>query len=104
MSFNIRLCVMTIQLRTLSSIPVESHSHKLVDYILCVGDPGNSLVRDVKVCRDLLNTSTHFPVIRMIPPVDRMTSDRQQARAAHRKKVLWAKLDKSNNKEYSSRN
>ena len=33
-----------------------------IDYILCVGNSGDSLVGDVKGCQDPLNTSTHFPV------------------------------------------
>ena len=65
-------------------------------YILCVGNSGDSLVGDVKVCQDLLNTSTHFPVTCLMPPVVKRATDCQPVGSAHRKKVLWAKLDKAN--------
>ena len=71
-------------------------SQSQIDYILYVGNSWDSLVRDVKVCQDPLNTSTHFPVTCLMPPVDKGTIDCQPLGTAHRKKVLWAKLDRAN--------
>ena len=71
-------------------------SQSQIDYIVCVGNSGDSLVGDVKVCQDPLNTSTHFPVTCLMPPVVKGTTDCQPVGSACRKKVLWAKLDKAN--------
>ena len=71
-------------------------SQSQIDFILYVGNSGDSLVGDVKVCQDPLNTSTHFPVTCLMPPVVKGTTDCQPVGTAHRKKVLWAKLDRAN--------
>ena len=71
-------------------------SRSQIDYILCVGNSGDSSVGDVKVCQDPLNTSTHFPVTCLMPPVVKRTTDCKPVGSARRKKVLWAKVDKAN--------
>ena len=71
-------------------------SQSQIDYILHVGNSGDSLVRNVKICQDPLNTSTHFPVTCLMPPVDKGTTNCQPVGTSHRKKVLWAKLDRAN--------
>ena len=59
-----------------------------------MGDPNSSLVSGVLVYQDSLNTSTHFPVKCVIPPVVRGTSGDQPSGAPVRRRVLWTKLDK----------
>ena len=69
-------------------------SKSQIDYILCMGDPGDSLVNNVQVYQDPLNTSTHLPVRCLMPPVTSRISEGPPVRVVN-KKVLWTKLDKS---------
>ena len=78
-----------------SQVHPNGKSQSQIDYILCVGNSGDSLVRDVKVCQDPLNTLTHFPVTCLMHPVVEVTTDCQPMGSAHRKKVMWAKFDKA---------
>ena len=71
-------------------------SQSQIYYILCVGNSGDSLVGDAKVCQDPLNISTHFPVTCLMPPVVKGTTEFQSVVSAHRKNMLWAKFDKAN--------
>ena len=68
-------------------IHLSGKSQSQIDYILCMGDPKSSLVSGVQVYQDPLNTSTHFPVKCVMPPVARGTSGDQPSGARVRRRA-----------------
>ena len=85
-------------------IHLSGKSQSQIDYILCMGDPRSSFISGVQVYLDPLNSSSHFPVKCVIPPVARGISGDKPSSAPVRRKFLWTRWISPNIEEYFPQN